>query len=59
MEKKSIYNKIAMDIREDASALLAHIHQCKTYNAITEKEARELRSLVYQFYQLSYELERK
>lgn len=59
MKKSSVYNQIAKSIREDASALLAHIHQCVIYNAISEVEAKRLRALIFEFYNLSYNLEKK
>lgn len=58
MEKKSIYNQIAKNLREEASHILGLIQQCVNYNAIDEAEAKRLRSHVYEIYNLSYELQR-
>lgn len=59
MEKKSVYNYIATNLREEASHLLGSVHQCVTYRAIDEAEAKRLRSLIYEFYNLSYNIEKK
>lgn len=59
MEQKSIYNYIATNLREEASHLLGSIQQCFVHKAITEDEAKRLRSLVYEFYKLSYNIEKK
>lgn len=59
MEKKSIYNQIAKNLREEASQLSGSIQQCINHNAIDEAEAKRLRSLVYEFYDLSYKLDKK
>lgn len=59
MEKKSIYNQIAKNLRDEGSLLLGTIQQCVNHSAISEDEARRLRSLVYEFYDLSYKLDKK
>lgn len=59
MEKKSIYNQIATNLREESSHLLGLITQCVKHNAIDEKEASRLRLLLYEFYDLSYKLDKK
>lgn len=59
MEKKSIYNHIAKNLRDEGSMLLGSIQQCVNHNAIDDDEARRLRLLVYEFYDLSYKLDKK
>lgn len=59
MKKKSIYNQIAKNLREESSQLLGSVQQCVNHNAIDEAEAKRLRELIYEFYNLSYNLEKK
>lgn len=59
MKKPSIYNHIAKNLRTEASMILGSIQCCVAHNAISEDEARRLRKLVYEFYNLSYELDKK
>lgn len=59
MSTKSIYNQIARTLRDESSQILGSIQQCVNHNAIDEKEAKRLRSLIYEFYNLSYNLEKK
>lgn len=58
MVKKSIYNRIAKNLREESSQLLGSIQDCLNHNAIDEDEARRLRILIYEFYDLSYKLDK-
>lgn len=59
MEKKSIYNQIAKNLREESSQLLGSVQQCVNHNAISKKEAKRLRLLLFEFYDLSYKLNKK
>ena len=57
MEKKSIYNQIAKNVRLETSELLLLIQQCEKYNALSKDEAQHYRKLAYEFYKLSSHLD--
>lgn len=59
MENKNTNKQIATNLRDESTQLLGSINQCVNNNLISENEAKRLRSLIYEFYNLSYNIEKQ
>ena len=59
MENKCTNKQIATNLREESAQLLGSLEQCVKNNLICENKAQHFRSLIFEFYNLSYNIEKQ